>query len=125
MLIDERLHGLIGGLDSDAAPTAQQLEVFDSLEKEAQPLLAQAHELLAKDVAALNEMVSKLERPGDLHDRKGSEGCKVKHQDPKDVKGATGAASGPGFRLLGERLPRLREDTAAGIAVEERPFRAA
>ena len=63
VLIDERLHGLLNGLDSDAAPTAQQLEVFDSLEKEAQPLLAQAHELLTKDVAALNDMVSKLNIP--------------------------------------------------------------
>ena len=63
VLIDERLHGLIGSLDSDAAPTAQQQEVFDSLEKEAQPLLAQAHELLTKDVAALNDMVTKLNVP--------------------------------------------------------------
>ena len=63
VLIDERLHGLLGGLDSDTSPTAQQQEVFDSLEKEAQPLLAQAHQLLTHDVAALNDMVSKLNIP--------------------------------------------------------------
>jgi hypothetical protein len=60
VLIDERLHSLLGSVESaDAAPTKQQYEVFDSLEKQAQPLLAQYHELMSKDLVALNEMVNK------------------------------------------------------------------
>ena len=64
VLIDERLHSLLGSVESaDAAPTKQQYEVFDDLEKEAQPLLAQYHELMSKDLAALNEMVNKQNIP--------------------------------------------------------------
>jgi len=64
VLIDERLHSLLGSLESaDAAPTKQQYEVFQSLEKEAQPLLAQYRELISKDLAALNEMVNKQNIP--------------------------------------------------------------
>ena len=60
VLIDERLHSLLFSIDiADAAPTKQQYEVFDDLQKEVQPLLAQYHELIAKDLAALNEMVNK------------------------------------------------------------------
>jgi len=64
VLIDERLHSLLGSLESvDAAPTKQQYEVFDDLEKQAQPLLAQYRELMSKDLAALNEMVNKQNIP--------------------------------------------------------------
>jgi hypothetical protein len=64
VLIDERLHGLVFSVDAaDAAPTAQQYEVFDELEKQARPLLAQAHELMTKDVPALNDTVNKLNIP--------------------------------------------------------------
>ncbi len=64
VLIDERLHSLLFSVDAaDAAPTRQQYEVFEDLEKEAQPLLAQYHELMSKDLVALNEMVSKQNLP--------------------------------------------------------------
>jgi hypothetical protein len=64
VLIDERLHSLLFSIDiADAAPTKQQYEVFDDLQKEVQPLLAQYHELIAKDLAALNEMVNKQSIP--------------------------------------------------------------
>ena len=64
VLIDERLHSLLGSVDlADAAPTKQQHEVFDDLEKQAQPLLAQYRELMSKDLAALNEMVNKQNIP--------------------------------------------------------------
>ena len=60
VLIDERLHSLLFSVDSaDAAPTKQQYEVYEELEKQAQPLLAQYRELMAKDLVALNEMVIK------------------------------------------------------------------
>jgi hypothetical protein len=48
---------------ADAAPTAQQYEVFAELEKQAQPLLTQAHELMTKELPVLNEMVNKLNIP--------------------------------------------------------------
>jgi len=64
VLIDERLHSLLGSVETaDAAPTKQQYEVFDDLEKQAQPLLAQYRELTSKDLAALNEMVNKQNIP--------------------------------------------------------------
>jgi photosystem II stability/assembly factor-like uncharacterized protein len=60
VLIDERLHSLVFSIDSaDAAPTQQQYEVADSLREEAEPLLAQYRDLMSKDLAALNEMVTK------------------------------------------------------------------
>jgi hypothetical protein len=63
-LIDERLHSLLFSVDSaDAVPTKQQYEVVADLEKEAQPLLAQYRELMAKDLVALNEMVNKQSIP--------------------------------------------------------------
>jgi hypothetical protein len=49
--------------NADSAPTKQQYEVFDELQKQAQPLLAQYHELFAKDLPALNEMVNKQSVP--------------------------------------------------------------
>jgi hypothetical protein len=64
VLIDERIHSLLFSVDSaDAAPTKQQYEVFEHLEKQAQPLLAQCHELITKDLPALNEMVNKQNIP--------------------------------------------------------------
>jgi hypothetical protein len=48
---------------ADARPTKQQYEVYEDLEKQAQPLLAQYHELLSKDLPALNEMVNKQNIP--------------------------------------------------------------
>jgi len=64
VLIDERLHYLVSSVDAaDAPPTAQQYEVFDELEKHARPLLAQAQELIKKDLPALNETINKLNIP--------------------------------------------------------------
>jgi uncharacterized protein HemX len=64
VLIDERLHSLLFSVDyADAAPTQQQYAVYDELEKQAQPLLAQYHDLMAKDLVALNETVNKLNVP--------------------------------------------------------------
>src|SRR3979490_3206047 len=60
VLIDERVHSLLFSVESpDAAPTKHQYEVFEDLEKQAQPLLAQYHELMSKDLPALNEMMNK------------------------------------------------------------------
>jgi DNA-binding protein H-NS len=47
----------------DNLPTKQQYEVFEELQKEAQPLLAQYHELMSKDLVSLNEMVNKQSVP--------------------------------------------------------------
>jgi hypothetical protein len=64
VLVDERLHSLLFSIDNaDSAPTKQQYEVFDELQKQAQPLLAQYHELFAKDLPALNDMVNKQSVP--------------------------------------------------------------
>ena len=64
VLIDERLHSLLFSVESaDAAPTKQQYEVYEDLEKQAQPLLAQYRDLMAKDLVALNELVSKQNVP--------------------------------------------------------------
>jgi hypothetical protein len=64
VLIDERFHSLLFSVESaDAAPTTQQVEVYEELEKQAEPLLAQYHDLMAKDLVALNDMVSKQNVP--------------------------------------------------------------
>jgi hypothetical protein len=64
VLIDEQLHSLLFSVDfGDNAPTKQQYEVFDELQKQAQPLLAQYHDLISRDLAALNEMVNKQNVP--------------------------------------------------------------
>ena len=64
VLIDERLHSLLFSVDAgDNPPTKQQYEVFEELQKQAQPLLAQCRELMSKDLASLNEMVSKQNVP--------------------------------------------------------------
>jgi len=58
VLIDERLHSLIFSVDAgDYAPTRQQVQVFEELRNEAQPLLAKCHDLMQKDLVALNERV--------------------------------------------------------------------
>jgi hypothetical protein len=62
--IDERLHSLLDSVEfGDAAPTKQQYEVYENLQKEAQPLLARYHDLMSKDLPALNEMVNKQNVP--------------------------------------------------------------
>jgi len=64
VLIDERLHSLLFSVEyGDGAPTKQQYEVFEDLEKQAQPLLAQYRELVSKDLVALNDMVNKQNIP--------------------------------------------------------------
>jgi len=64
VLIDERLHSLLFSVDSaDAAPTKQQYEVYEQLEKQAEPLLVRYRELMSKDLPALNEMVNKQNIP--------------------------------------------------------------
>jgi hypothetical protein len=64
VLTDERLHGLLFSVDSpDAAPTTQQVQVFEELQKEAQPLLAQVHDLMTKDLVALNDQINKQSIP--------------------------------------------------------------
>jgi hypothetical protein len=57
VLLDERLHSLLFSVDAgDYAPTEQQLQVFEELQTQSQPLLAQCHELMTKD---LNEQINK------------------------------------------------------------------
>jgi hypothetical protein len=64
VLIDERAHSLLFSVESaDVAPTKQQYEVFEGLEKQAHALLAQYRELMSKDLPALNEMVNKQSIP--------------------------------------------------------------
>lgn len=64
VLIDERLHSLLFSVDAgDYGPTQQQVQAFEELQKEAQPLLAQYHDLMTKDLAALNEQINKQSIP--------------------------------------------------------------
>jgi photosystem II stability/assembly factor-like uncharacterized protein len=64
VLIDERLHSLMGSVDAaDAAPTKQQYDVLADLEKEAQPWLEQYRQQMAVDLPALNEMVNRQAMP--------------------------------------------------------------
>jgi hypothetical protein len=64
VLIDERLHSLLFSVDAgDNPPTKQHYEVFEELQKQAQPLLARYHELMSKDLVSLNEMVTKQSVP--------------------------------------------------------------
>lgn len=60
VLIDEQLHGLafLVGL-ADAAPTQQETAVFDDLNRQATPLIAQWKQIMSTDVVALNEMMQK------------------------------------------------------------------
>ena len=58
--MDAKLALLAGGIDSaDTAPTQLQREQFDELNQGVAVTLAQAAELLGKDVAAFNELASK------------------------------------------------------------------
>jgi len=58
--LDAKLAVLAMAVDSaDAAPTAQSYELFAELEKRLEPLLARWKEILAMDVAALNELLQK------------------------------------------------------------------
>jgi hypothetical protein len=64
VLIDERLHSLIFSVDAgDYAPTRQQVQVFEELRNEAQPLLAKCHDLMQKDLVAMNDMINKQSIP--------------------------------------------------------------
>jgi hypothetical protein len=64
VLTDERLHSLLFSVDSaDAPPTDQQIQVFESLQQESQPLLAQVHDLMTKDLVALNDQINKQSIP--------------------------------------------------------------
>jgi len=64
VLIDERLHSLIFSVDAgDYAPTRQQVQVFEELRNQAQPLLARHHDLMTKDLVALNELINKQSIP--------------------------------------------------------------
>jgi len=64
VMIDERLHSLLFTVDfGDNAPTKQQYEVFEELQKQAQPLLAQYRDLMSKDLAAVNDLVNKQSLP--------------------------------------------------------------
>jgi hypothetical protein len=64
VLIDERLHSLLFSVESaDAAPTKQQYEVFEDMEKQTRALLAQYRELMSKDLPSLNEMVNRQSIP--------------------------------------------------------------
>jgi hypothetical protein len=84
VLIDERLHGLLFSVDlADAPPTEQQEAVFQALQGEAQPLLAQYQQLMSKDLVALNDMINK-------------QNIQVLYVPPKhEEQGAKAAASGP------------------------------
>ena len=64
VLIDERLHSLLFSVDAgDYGPTQQQVQAFEELQKQAQPLLAQYHDLMTKDLVALNDQINKLSVP--------------------------------------------------------------
>jgi hypothetical protein len=82
VLIDERLHSLLFSVDAgDYAPTVQQVQVFEELRSQAQPLLAQSHDLMTKDLVALNEMINKQSIP-------------VLYVPPKKSEGQTMKAAG-------------------------------
>ncbi len=63
VLIDERLHALQGSVESDFAPTKQQYDVYEKLNGELTPLLAQWNQIRDKDVQALNDMVKSKQVP--------------------------------------------------------------
>jgi hypothetical protein len=50
-------------VDGDYAPTSQQVQVFEELRSQAQPLLAKCRELMTKDLVALNDMINKQSIP--------------------------------------------------------------
>ena len=55
------LHSRMGHSAVSHSPALESR--YEELEKQAQPLLAQYRELMAKDLVALNEMVNKLNVP--------------------------------------------------------------
>jgi hypothetical protein len=60
VLIDERLHSLLGSVDNpDAAPTEQQYAAFQELSQQASTLIAQWRQLRSGDLVALNDMMLK------------------------------------------------------------------
>jgi hypothetical protein len=59
VLIDEQLHGLANSVESDAAPTAQQVAAYEALSQQAAPLLAQWKQLRSGDLVALNDMIKR------------------------------------------------------------------
>ena len=64
VMIDERLHSLVFSVDAgDNGPTKQQYDVFEELQKQMQPLLAQYHDLMSKDLTALNALVNQQSMP--------------------------------------------------------------
>ncbi|HYL11648.1 MAG TPA: hypothetical protein VEV41_01340 [Terriglobales bacterium] len=58
-MADEQLHSLAFSVETDAAPTMQQYEAFDSLNQEAAPLVAQWKNIMSTDLVALNDMMRK------------------------------------------------------------------
>jgi photosystem II stability/assembly factor-like uncharacterized protein len=58
-MADEQLHGLAFSVETDAAPTKQQLEAFDVLSQEAAPLVARWKDIMSTDLVALNDMMRK------------------------------------------------------------------
>lgn len=63
VLIDEQLHTLAFTVDSDAPPTAQQVEAFESLNQQATPLLAEWKQLRSTDLVALNDLIKRNDVP--------------------------------------------------------------
>jgi photosystem II stability/assembly factor-like uncharacterized protein len=60
VLIDERLHGILGSIDNaDGAPTEQQQQVAQELISQATPLIAQWKQMKSSDLVALNDMMKK------------------------------------------------------------------
>jgi len=57
VLIDEQLHGLVGSVEYDGAPTKQQYEAFDALSQQTAPLVAQWKNIRSSDLVALNDMM--------------------------------------------------------------------
>jgi photosystem II stability/assembly factor-like uncharacterized protein len=58
-MADEQLHSLAFSVETDAAPTKQQYEAFDSLNQEVTPLVAQWKNIMSTDLVALNDMMRK------------------------------------------------------------------
>jgi photosystem II stability/assembly factor-like uncharacterized protein len=60
VLIDERLHGILGSIDNaDGAPTEQQQQVAQQLIGQTTPLIAQWKQMKSSDLVALNDMMKK------------------------------------------------------------------
>jgi photosystem II stability/assembly factor-like uncharacterized protein len=57
VLIDEQLHYVAGSVEYDGAPTKQQYDAYESLNQQAQPLVAQWRSMRSTDLVALNDMM--------------------------------------------------------------------